>query len=86
MLEERKILLAASPEAKKWLCDEGYDSVYGARPLKRLIQRKVLNPLAKLLLDGSVAPHDTVLLEKDPTGGVVLLPQKSTTPTKQQQE
>jgi ATP-dependent Clp protease ATP-binding subunit ClpB len=55
-LADRKIGLDISAEAKVWLGDRGYDPVYGARPLKRVIQKAVQDPLAELLLSGGV--HD----------------------------
>jgi len=53
-LEEKQIALTYSPEAMAYLSREGYDTVYGARPLKRVIQRDILNPLSKKLLEGTV--------------------------------
>jgi len=60
-LSQRKITLQLDEAARKWLADEGYDPVFGARPLKRVIQRSLQDPLAELLLggdvkDGSVLP------------------------------
>ena len=60
-LSQRKITLQLDEAARKWLADEGYDPVFGARPLKRVIQRALQDPLAELLLggdvkDGSVLP------------------------------
>jgi len=54
LLAERKIKLALDKAAKAWLADKGYDAVYGARPLKRVIQRALQNPLAGLILEGKV--------------------------------
>ena len=54
LLEDRKISLDLDEAARKWLADKGYDPVYGARPLKRAIQKHVQNPLANLILDGTV--------------------------------
>jgi len=59
-LEERKIQLELSKEARDLLAEEGYDPVYGARPLKRAIQRLVLDPLALEILQGHVGEGDTV--------------------------
>ena len=59
-LEERKIVLELDAPARAWLADAGYDQVYGARPLKRVIQRNLENPLAMLLLDGSIGEGETV--------------------------
>jgi ATP-dependent Clp protease ATP-binding subunit ClpB len=60
MLEERHITLEVDDAAKTWLGNAGYDPVYGARPLKRVIQRNLQNPLATLLLEGKIAEGDTV--------------------------
>ena len=60
MLADRKITLDMDETAKDWLANEGYDPVYGARPLKRVIQRSVQNPLAGLLLEGTVREGDTI--------------------------
>ncbi|WP_324752598.1 ATP-dependent chaperone ClpB [Roseovarius sp. Pro17] len=53
-LAGRKITLDLSEDAKKWLADEGYDPVFGARPLKRVLQRAIQDPLAEMLLAGDV--------------------------------
>jgi len=60
LLDERKIVLEVDEQAKTWLADTGYDPVYGARPLKRVIQRHLQNPLATMLLSGAVKDGDTV--------------------------
>ena len=52
----------------EWLAAEGYDSVYGARPLKRVIQRSLQNPLAGMILDGTVKEGDTVQISVDQDG------------------
>jgi ATP-dependent Clp protease ATP-binding subunit ClpB len=59
-LASRKINLALDDGARKWLADEGYDPVFGARPLKRVIQRALQDPLAEMLLAGDVKDGDTV--------------------------
>ena len=59
-LTEKRITLSLSEEAKSVLCDLGYDPVYGARPLNRVLQKKVLNPLAMLLIKGQVREGETV--------------------------
>ncbi|SFT54352.1 ATP-dependent chaperone ClpB [Sedimentitalea nanhaiensis] len=56
----RKIDLVLDEDARKWLADEGYDPVFGARPLKRVIQRALQNPLAELLLAGDIVDGVTV--------------------------
>jgi ATP-dependent Clp protease ATP-binding subunit ClpB len=65
-LEGHQINLVLTDKAKNYLALTGYDAVYGARPLKRLIQREILNPLAFKLLDATVHPGETVEVdEKD---------------------
>ncbi len=54
LLEDRKIVLHLDPPARAWLADKGYDPVYGARPLKRVIQKAVQDQLAELILSGEV--------------------------------
>jgi ATP-dependent Clp protease ATP-binding subunit ClpB len=60
LLADRKINIELDRLALDWLANEGYDSTYGARPLKRVIQRSLQNPLASLILEGSVKDGDTV--------------------------
>jgi len=60
LLADRKIGLELDRAALEWLATEGYDSTYGARPLKRVIQRSLQNPLAGLLLEGAVKENETV--------------------------
>jgi ATP-dependent Clp protease ATP-binding subunit ClpB len=60
LLAERKITLHLDQSANDWLANEGYDPVYGARPLKRVIQRSLQNPLATLLLEGALHEGETV--------------------------
>ena len=60
LLEDRKIVLKIDDTAKSWLGNTGYDPVYGARPLKRVIQRHLQNPLATMLLSGTIKDGDTV--------------------------
>jgi ATP-dependent Clp protease ATP-binding subunit ClpB len=62
-LQERKVGLEASREAKELLAERGYDPVYGARPLKRTIQRDIQNPLALKILGGEFKEGDTVKIE-----------------------
>ncbi len=59
-LAARKIELVLDEGAKQWLADEGYDPVFGARPLKRVIQRALQNPLAEALLAGEIKDGETV--------------------------
>ena len=60
LLADRKITLALDRSAIDWLANEGYDPVYGARPLKRVIQRSLQNPMAGLILEGNIADGETV--------------------------
>jgi ATP-dependent Clp protease ATP-binding subunit ClpB len=62
-LEERKIHVQLTDAAKDLLVREGYDPVYGARPLKRTIQRRVLDPLAMRVLEGQFGEGDTVRVD-----------------------
>ncbi|MBM3133392.1 MAG: hypothetical protein FJZ95_10245, partial [Chloroflexi bacterium] len=67
-LAERGIGVSLTPEAKSWLAKEGFDRLFGARPLRRTIQRFVENPLSKRILQGEFREGDTVLVGLDPTG------------------
>ncbi|MFM8272508.1 MAG: AAA family ATPase, partial [Gemmata sp.] len=64
-LAERKITLALTDAAKTFIVREGYDAAYGARPLKRSIQKEVETPLARLLLGGAVTDGGTVAVDHD---------------------
>jgi ATP-dependent Clp protease ATP-binding subunit ClpB len=63
LLADRDISLSLDDAAKTWLGDAGYDPVYGARPLKRVIQRSLQNPLAELILKGDVSDGDAVSVD-----------------------
>ena len=60
LLADRKIALQVDKKGLQWLANRGYDPVYGARPLKRVIQRSLQNPMATLLLEGRIKDGDTV--------------------------
>ena len=60
LLSDRKMTLDLDETAKQWLANSGYDPVYGARPLKRVIQRELQNPLAEMILSGKIADGETV--------------------------
>lgn len=62
LLEERKIVLTLDAAARDWLAAKGWDPAYGARPLKRVIQRNVQDPLAEMILAGEVADGDRVAI------------------------
>jgi ATP-dependent Clp protease ATP-binding subunit ClpB len=68
LLADRKITLKLSDKATNWLADAGYDPVYGARPLKRVIQRTLQNPLAQMILEGKVRDGGTVAVGAGPDG------------------
>ena len=67
-LSARKITLELDGAAKQWLADEGYDPVFGARPLKRVIQRHLQDPLAEMILGGSVLDGATVVISAGADG------------------
>jgi len=60
LLEDRKIVVELDAKARHWLADRGYDPAYGARPLKRTIQKTVQDPLAEMLLAGAIRDGETV--------------------------
>jgi ATP-dependent Clp protease ATP-binding subunit ClpB len=68
LLADRKLTLELTPAAREKLASEGYDPVYGARPLKRVIQQRLQNPLALRLLQGEFHAGDTILVDVDPAG------------------
>ncbi|MFC3613832.1 ATP-dependent chaperone ClpB [Lutimaribacter marinistellae] len=70
-LAGRKIELALDDSAREWLANKGYDPVYGARPLKRVIQQELQNPLAEALLAGDVKDGDTVPVQASAEGLIV---------------
>ena len=70
-LADRNIRLDLDEKAMKWLADEGYDPVFGARPLKRVLQRSLQNPLAEMLLSGEVLDGETVPVSAGPEGLIV---------------
>ena len=62
-LSERRLQLAVTPDARAWLAERGYDPVYGARPLRRLMQHEIDDNLARALLSGEVRDGDTVRVD-----------------------
>ncbi|MCL2453378.1 MAG: AAA family ATPase, partial [Alphaproteobacteria bacterium] len=68
LLEDRKITLDLKPEARAWLAEKGYDPAYGARPLKRVIQKNVQDPLAERILAGEIRDGETVAVSSDAKG------------------
>jgi ATP-dependent Clp protease ATP-binding subunit ClpC len=67
-LEERGVMLALTEAAQQALVDEGYDPVYGARPLRRVVQKQVENPISRRLLAGEFTEGDTVLVDHTTDG------------------
>ncbi len=70
LLADRKITIEVTPEAKRLLAEEGYDPVFGARPLKRAIQRMIQNPLAMAVLEGRFGDGDHIVVGVGPDGGL----------------
>jgi ATP-dependent Clp protease ATP-binding subunit ClpB len=60
LLEDRKITIVLDPSARDWIAEKGWDPAYGARPLKRVIQKSVQDPLAELILSGRVKDGEKV--------------------------
>jgi ATP-dependent Clp protease ATP-binding subunit ClpB len=67
-LEDRKIHVELNERAKEFLVADGYDPMYGARPLKRTIQRRVLDPLALRVLEGDFREGDRVVVDVGDNG------------------
>ncbi len=67
-LAERGVSIELTADARRWLADKGYDPVYGARPLRRAVQRHMENPLAMRVISGDFAPGDTVVVDEDGDG------------------
>jgi ATP-dependent Clp protease ATP-binding subunit ClpB len=72
-LRDRRIVLDVDPAAREWLAIEGFDPAYGARPLRRLVQREIGDRLARLILAGEVHDGDTVRVTRAPDGGTGLV-------------
>ncbi len=64
-LSDRRVQLVVRDHAKEWLATNGYSEVYGARPLNRLIQKALLNPLAKNIIDGTIRDGDVVTVDRN---------------------
>ncbi len=72
-LAQRRLTLEVSLQAKRWLAQRGFDPVYGARPLRRLVQQAIGDQLAKMLLAGDVHDGDTVPVNVSPDGESLIL-------------
>ena len=68
LLDDRKIVVTLEPSAREWLANKGWDPAYGARPLKRVIQKSVQDPLAEMILSGAVKDGETVNVSGSPLG------------------
>lgn len=68
LLDDRKIVITLEPSAREWLANKGWDPAYGARPLKRVIQKSVQDPLAEMILSGTVKDGETVNVSGGPLG------------------
>jgi len=73
LLKDRKVVLHLTDAARNWLGRVGYDPVYGARPLRRAVQKYLQDPLAELILKGEVPDGSTVNVDEG-EGGLVLVP------------
>jgi ATP-dependent Clp protease ATP-binding subunit ClpB len=71
LLQDRKIKVTLDAKAKKWLAEAGYDPVFGARPLKRVIQRSLQDPLATLILEGKIGDGGTVKVSAGKRGLII---------------
>jgi ATP-dependent Clp protease ATP-binding subunit ClpB len=67
-LADRRLELAVTPDARSWLAEKGYDPIYGARPLRRLMQREIDDKLARSLIGGEIQDGDTVRVDLGPEG------------------
>ncbi|MEV8136455.1 ATP-dependent Clp protease ATP-binding subunit [Microbacterium aurantiacum] len=72
-LKDRRLTLAVTPDARAWLAERGYDPVFGARPLRRLIQSEIQDRLAMALLSGGVRDGDVVRVDVDASGAQLAL-------------
>ena len=79
-LGERDITFELTPDAELWLAKQGFDSVYGARPLRRLIQRQLENALARMVLSGEITAGDHVFVDSK-EGGLTLSRQEGSAST-----
>jgi ATP-dependent Clp protease ATP-binding subunit ClpB len=70
LLRDRKITLDLDDKSRAWLADTGYDPVFGARPLKRIIQRRIQDPLAQMLLEGTISDGAAVKITVGKSGGL----------------
>jgi ATP-dependent Clp protease ATP-binding subunit ClpB len=94
MLARQGLVLRISEQALDWLADLGYDPQFGARPMKRVLQKELINELSKLVLDGTFSAGDTIYIDapkdeltfgKEPFAGAAKVP-KSEAEKKEEQK
>jgi ATP-dependent Clp protease ATP-binding subunit ClpB len=75
LLADRRMTLSLDDAAMTWMADKGYDPVYGARPLKRVIQKDLVDPVARKLLQGDLVDGSVIAVTTGPDGLVIGRPQ-----------
>ena len=70
LLEKNRIVAHVSDGVREWITREGHDVAFGARPLKRVIQKHIMNPLATRILEGEFGPGDTIAINLDENGSI----------------
>jgi ATP-dependent Clp protease ATP-binding subunit ClpB len=80
-LSERQLQLAVTPDARTWLAERGYDLAYGARPLRRLMQREIDDQLARAILSGAITDGDVVRVDVAPSGDSLTVQRMENVPT-----
>jgi len=80
-LSERQLQLAVTPDARTWLAERGYDLAYGARPLRRLMQREIDDQLARAILSGAIIDGDVVRVDVAPSGDSLTVQRMENVPT-----
>ena len=79
-LAERRLTLGVTPSARLWLAERGYDPIYGARPLRRLMQREIDDRLATALIAGNISDGDHVVVDVAPDGDGLTVSSNTPTP------
>ncbi|GAA1731036.1 ATP-dependent Clp protease ATP-binding subunit [Microcella frigidaquae] len=79
-LAERRLQLAVTPDARTWLAERGYDPVYGARPLRRLMQHEIDDALARAILAGTISDGDVVRVQVSPDGDDLIVERMADAP------
>jgi ATP-dependent Clp protease ATP-binding subunit ClpB len=79
-LAERRLSLGVTPSARLWLAERGYDPIYGARPLRRLMQREIDDRLATALIAGNISDGDHVVVDVAPDGDGLTVSSNTPTP------